>query len=78
MGMKAVYLGETGDRMSDDSITTAIGHLNITDIADGEADIVFTSPEKILGHHRDLVCEMDKGKHLKAIFIDEAHCILKL
>ncbi|XP_053387237.1 uncharacterized protein LOC128551014 [Mercenaria mercenaria] len=47
------------------------------DIRNGKADIIFASPESILGQRRTLVTELSKTDTLKAIFIDEAHCIKK-
>ncbi|XP_071101795.1 ATP-dependent DNA helicase RecQ-like [Haliotis cracherodii] len=81
LGLKAVYMNDVAQEATptnDDSLVSTIEKLTVDDIRDGEADIIFTSPESILGHHRNIVTELDKEKHLKAVFIDEAHCISKL
>ncbi|XP_071117606.1 uncharacterized protein [Haliotis cracherodii] len=80
LGLKAVYMNDVAQEATptnDDSLVSTIEKLTVDDIRDGEADTIFTSPESILGHHRNIVTELDKEKHLKAVFIDEAHCISK-
>ena len=53
-----------GDLESQDQSATLVG-----DISKGLFDVLFASPESLLG------CN---NKALKAIFVDEAHCIKKL
>ena len=48
------------------------------DIRKGNVDIIFASPESLLDHQRDVVLELSKQNLVKALFIDEAHCIKKL
>ena len=48
------------------------------DISKGLFDLIFANPESLLGHYRSAVTELSKNKALKAIFVDEAHCIKKL
>ena len=41
-----------------------------------KANIIFGSPESFIDSHRDLLAS--SGKRVKALFIDEAHRVLKL
>ena len=52
-------------------------NVTVEDLENGKCDI-FASPESLLGEHRALMTKMSKNRVLKAIFIDEAHCIKKL
>ena len=47
-------------------------------ISNGLFDIIFASPESLLGLYRPTVTELSKNKALKAIIVIEAHCIKKL
>ena len=69
-GINAVYLGDL------DSQEQSCKPFN--DISKGLFDMIFASPESLLGHYRSTVTELSKNKALKAIFVDEAHCIKKL
>ncbi|XP_046377256.2 ATP-dependent DNA helicase RecQ-like [Haliotis rufescens] len=80
LGLKAVCLNdvtEKGALANDGGLVSSIEKMTVADIRDGEADVIFTTPESILGRHRNLVTELDKQKHLKAVFIEEAQCISK-
>lgn len=66
-GVKAVYLQDLSK-----------SNLTEEDLDNGKCDIIFASPESLLGEHRSLMTKMSKNRVLKAIFIDEAHCIKKL
>lgn len=65
-GVKAVYLQD----LSKSNMTKEA-------LEKGKCDIIFASPESLLGEHRSLLIKMSKNRILKAIFIDEAHCIKK-
>lgn len=47
------------------------------DIISGEVEIIFSSPESLLGKHRTMLTELTKNDAVRAIFIDEAHCVKK-
>ena len=47
-------------------------------LENGKCDIILASPESLLGEYRSLLIKMSKNRVLKAIFVDEAHCIKKL
>ena len=66
-GVKAVYLQDL-----------LKSNVTVEDLENGKCDIIFASPESLLGEHRALMTKMSKNRVLKAIFIDEAHCIKKL
>ena len=70
LGLKAAYLTDIGGRGSDE-ITTR-------DIVSGQFDILVCSPESVLGEHRDLIKGLSQKNILRAISVDEAHCIVKL
>ena len=48
----------------------------IREICEGKYKIVFGTPEALLNNHRGIFRSPLK-KHLKAVFIDESHCIAK-
>ena len=66
-GMKAVYLQD----LKTANVTT-------DDLEKGKCDVILASPESLLGEYRSLLTKLSNNKVLKAIFIDEAHCIKKL
>ena len=66
-GVEAVYLQDL-----------LKSNVTVEDLENGKCDIIFASPESLLGEHRALMTKMSKNRVLKAIFIDEAHCIKKL
>ena len=68
--INAVYLGDLESQEQSSKL--------LDDISNGLFDIIFASPESLLGHYRSTVTELSKNKALKAIFVDEAHCIKKL
>ena len=53
-------------------------NMTIEDLENGKCDIILASPESLLGEYRSLLIKMSKNRVLKAIFVDEAHCIKKL
>ena len=73
-GIKATYLK---DLLLQSSVEEGVENITLSDIRDGEIDIIFASPESILGHQRDLILQLSSKKYIKAIFVDEAHCIKK-
>ena len=48
----------------------------LREIKEGKVKLVFETPEAILNSHRGIFCGPLK-KNLKAMFIDESHCIAK-
>ncbi|CAB4004938.1 Werner syndrome ATP-dependent helicase, partial [Paramuricea clavata] len=48
----------------------------IREICEGKYKIVFGTPEALLNNHRGIF-QSPLKKHLKAVFIDESHCIAK-
>ena len=70
LGLKAAYLTDIGGRGSD--------KITMMDIISGQFDILVCSPESVLGEHRDLIKGLSEKNILRAIFVDEAHCIVKL
>ena len=66
-GVKAVYLQDL-----------CKANMTREDLENGKCDIILASPESLLGEYRSLLIKMSKNKVLKAIFVDEAHCIKKL
>ena len=73
-GIKATYLK---DSLLQSSVEEGVENITLSDIRDGEIDIIFASPESILGHRKDLILHLSSNKYIKAIFVDEAHCIKK-
>lgn len=73
-GLSAVYLSDITGQKKTESVET----LSINDIHEGHFDILLCSPESILGDHRTVITDLAERKVLRAIFIDEAHCITKL
>ena len=73
-GIKATYLK---DLLLHSSVEEGVESITLSDIGDGEIDIIFASPESILGHQRDSILHLSSKKYIKAIFVDEAHCIKK-
>ena len=73
LGLKAAYLSDiTGHRVeSEDTVS-------MKDIVCGNFDILLCSPESVLGEHRSIIKNLSECHILRAIFIDEAHCITKL
>ena len=67
--INAVYLGDIGSQQENARL--------LEDVSKGQVDIIFASPESLLGQHRSTVIELSRKDVLKAIFIDEAHCIKK-
>lgn len=64
-GIQAFYIEEMDDCAKNE-------------VENGNADIIFASPESLLGAHRSLMTRLSTLDALKAIFVDEAHCIKKL
>ncbi|XP_071089393.1 recQ-like DNA helicase Blm [Haliotis cracherodii] len=81
IGLKSVYLkgqhDPTPDDDDDDDLVHVMDQISIQDIKSGDIGIIFASPETVLGTQRDVIQDLTKEKILKAIFIDEAHCIAK-
>ena len=48
----------------------------LKEITDGKYSLVFGSPEALLNSHRGIF-RVELRKNLKAVFIDESHCIAK-
>ena len=71
-GMKAVYIQDLQSKSGESS------QLSMEDVTSGKCDIIFASPESLLGEHRAMLISLSNKKALKALFIDEAHCIKKL
>ena len=73
LGLTAVYLSDikfNGQEQSEE--------ISVNDIHAGKFDVLLCSPESILGDHRNIVGDLSKKGILRALFIDEAHCITKL
>ena len=47
------------------------------EILSGRFQVVFVSPESILGKYRSLLKSKTLGERLVAVAIDESHCIKK-
>ncbi|CAG2233679.1 recQ [Mytilus edulis] len=74
-GIKAVYLKDiTSPSNFEDSLT----NLSLVDVKEGKIDIIFSSPESLIGHERKLLLDLAKKIFIKTVFVDEAHCIKKL
>ena len=75
-GTVAVYIREMKTNPTDEDapLKTDI----VAGIQSGKFEIIFASPETLLESHRDVMLQISKSGFLKAIFIDEAHCIKKL
>ena len=71
-GVRAVYLQDAIPETSNSP------QITMEDISSGKCDVVFASPESLLGEFRSLLVNLSNKKALKAIFVDEAHCIKKL
>ena len=68
--IKAVYLKDPQqEKTSSDALVN---------IESGLYELVFASPETLLQVHRNVLLTLSKKKYLKAIFVDEAHCIKKV
>ena len=78
-GVDAIYLKGTEliHGNSGDKIEVSKDKNLIKDISSLETDIIFSSPESLLGTNRNLLMELATKNTIKAIFIDEAHCIKK-
>ncbi|XP_071177222.1 ATP-dependent DNA helicase RecQ-like [Mytilus edulis] len=73
-GIKAVYLKDiTSPSNFEDSLT----NLSLVDVKEGKIDIIFSSPESLIGHERKLLLDLAKKNFIKTVFVDEAHCIKK-
>lgn len=70
--VNAIYLKDT-------KALTATGEFDptIKNIIDLKTDIIFGSPETLLGQNRGLLKELSSKKMVRSIFVDEAHCIRK-
>lgn len=80
-GMKAVYLRDicqTHQPFQDEIVDEEFNSLSIQENPNSIMDIIFSSPESLLGKYRDMVLQLARKGHLKIIFIEEAHCIKKL
>ena len=71
-GVKAVYIQDVMANTEENS------QIRMEDVSNGKCDIIFASPESLLGEHRSMLINLSNKKALKALFIDEAHCIKKL
>ena len=71
LGLKAAYL-------TDVSVKNDSEQMTMKDIKCGHFDVLLCSTESVLGDHRALVKDLSETKILRAIFFDEAHCIVKL
>ena len=71
LGLRAAYLTDVTVKKDADEIT-------MKDIERGQFEVLLCSPESVLGDHRALVKDLSEKKILRAIFVDEAHCIVKL
>ncbi|XP_046572687.1 ATP-dependent DNA helicase RecQ-like [Haliotis rubra] len=64
LGMKSVYLRDVMEackvKPSEDNLVSSVEPMNIQELQDGEANLIFTSPESVLGKYRDLVTELDR------------------
>ncbi|XP_071961250.1 ATP-dependent DNA helicase RecQ-like [Antedon mediterranea] len=60
--LNATYIGKTGDD---------------NDLRSGKFNIVFSSPETVLTTHRQMLLSNPYQKSIKAVFVDESHCIEK-
>ncbi|XP_071949811.1 ATP-dependent DNA helicase RecQ-like [Antedon mediterranea] len=60
--LNATYIGKTGDD---------------NDLRSGKFNIVFSSPETVLTTHRQMLLSNPYQKSVKAVFVDESHCIEK-
>ncbi|CAG2190513.1 unnamed protein product [Mytilus edulis] len=50
---------------------------SLGDVKEGKIDIIFSSPESLIGHERKLLLDLAKKNFIKTVFVDEAHCIKK-
>ena len=71
LGLRAAYLADVTVKKDANEIT-------MKDIKCGQFEVLLCSPESVLGDHRALVKDSSEKKILRDIFVDEAHCILKL
>ena len=76
-GTMAVYLREMKTDLADSDSNLNTSDI-VTDIKRGKFELVFASPETLLESHREVILQLSKVGFLKAIFVDEAHCIKKL
>ena len=60
------------------SKTSNSPQITLEDTSSGKCDVVFASPESLLGEFRSLLVNLSNKKALKAIVVDEAHCIKKV
>ena len=80
-GIKAVYLRDWQQTLVQDDTLNQVdeGLKNMCLDDPGKTmEIIFSSPESLLGNYRDLVLKLARKGHLKIIFVDEAHCIKNL
>jgi ATP-dependent DNA helicase RecQ len=74
-GINAGYLSDTFHPDAD-TRDTSTNKFSLDDIKSGLVNIVFGSPESFVYQHRDMLKGF--GDRVKAIFVDEAHCVVKL
>ena len=81
-GMKAIYLRDLYQTPSVhdplNQVDEELNRLSIQEDPDSSMEIIFSSPESLLGKYRDLVLKLARKGHLKIMFVDEAHCIKRL
>lgn len=73
--IKALYLKDVSIKSSD--FEENFMSLSLNEVKHGEVSIIFGSPESILDHSRNILLELSKKHLIKAVFVDEAHCIKK-
>ena len=73
--IKAIYLK---DAFMSTDIEENFMTLSLADVRKGEISILFASPESLLDHQRNIILELAGNNLIRALFVDEAHCIKKL
>lgn len=74
MNYQVVSLASRG--LSVASVGSDSSSEQLREIKEGKAKLVFETPEALLNSHRGIFRGSLK-KNLKAVFIDESHCIAK-
>ena len=76
-GTNVIYLRERRPNTTNSDYLMKTSDI-VTDLQNGMFELIFASPETLLESYREVMLQLAKTGFLKAIFVDEAHCIKKL
>ena len=76
-GTNVIYLRERQPNTTNSDYLMKTSDI-VTDLQNGMFELIFASPETLLESYREVMLQLAKAGFLKAIFVDEAHCIKKL